>query len=73
MGEKRYNRFTGSLEPLKILTKLKSLYIEETDIDGGLEYLPDTIETILCSCEREGAKVKSIDDELSPFKDRLKS
>ncbi|CAG8581022.1 58_t:CDS:10, partial [Ambispora leptoticha] len=49
MEEKKYNRFTGSLKPLKSLTKLKSLYIEETDIDGGLEYLSDTVETILCS------------------------
>jgi len=49
------------------------LYIEETDIDGGLEYLPETIENFLCTANRKEAKVKSIDDELSPFKDRLKS
>ncbi|CAI2201842.1 13189_t:CDS:2, partial [Funneliformis geosporum] len=34
-----YNRFTGSLEPLKNLTKLTDLNINDTDIEKGLEYL----------------------------------
>lgn len=35
-----YNRFTGSLKPLRNLTKLKHLDISNTDIDLGIEYLP---------------------------------
>ncbi|CAI2184680.1 6044_t:CDS:2, partial [Funneliformis geosporum] len=34
-----YNRFYGSLEPLKDLNSLKLLEINNTDIDSGLEYL----------------------------------
>ncbi|CAI2188901.1 12744_t:CDS:2, partial [Funneliformis geosporum] len=40
------NRFYGSLEPLKDLTKLEVLTIDNTDIDSGLEYLPDSLEKI---------------------------
>ena len=42
-----YNRFAGSLEPLKDLAKLKTLGIYGTDLDDGLEYLPDSIESLL--------------------------
>src|SRR5271170_8126540 len=34
-----YNRFYGSLEPLKNLHNLKMLCIAGTDVDSGLEYL----------------------------------
>lgn len=40
------NRFYGSLEPLKDLTKLEVLTIDDTDIDSGLEYLPGSLEKI---------------------------
>jgi Leucine-rich repeat (LRR) protein len=43
-----YNRFTGSLEYLKNLTKLKELGISNTDIDSGLEYLPKNLKKIYC-------------------------
>ncbi|KLL02903.1 MAG: hypothetical protein MRECE_38c014 [Mycoplasmataceae bacterium CE_OT135] len=36
--------FVGSLEPLKNLTKLKWLNIEYTNLDSGIEYLPDSLE-----------------------------
>ncbi|CAG8602477.1 4924_t:CDS:2 [Paraglomus brasilianum] len=39
-----YNCFTGSLEPLQNLTKLQWLSIAKTDIDHGLEYLPEKLE-----------------------------
>src|SRR3954471_2670395 len=39
-----FNQFTGSLAPLVNLTKLKELLIANTQIDSGLEYLPDSIE-----------------------------
>jgi len=34
-----YNKFYGSLEPLKNMNKLKTLDIDNTDIDSGLEHL----------------------------------
>ncbi|CAJ0641492.1 4286_t:CDS:2 [Entrophospora sp. SA101] len=39
-----YNRFYGSLEPLRGMTKLPGLCIDGTDVEEGLEYLPTTIE-----------------------------
>ncbi|CAG8455788.1 26230_t:CDS:10 [Gigaspora margarita] len=47
-----YNHFTGSLKPLKNLTKLKELNISNTDIDSGLECLPDSLERLECSDEK---------------------
>src|SRR6185436_16692239 len=38
-----YNRFVGSLEPLKNLTKLSQLDIDNTDLNGGVEYLPENL------------------------------
>jgi hypothetical protein len=37
------NQFTGSLEPLKNMTKLKSLDISNTDVSSGVEYLPNNM------------------------------
>jgi len=44
-----YNCFTGSLEPLKKLDKLKELAISNTNISSGLEHLPDSLEKIYCT------------------------
>lgn len=52
------NRFIGSLEPLRSMSKLKSLSIESTDIDNGLEYLPDSIQYFGCGDSKPGSKVK---------------
>jgi Leucine-rich repeat (LRR) protein len=54
-----YNRFTGSLKFLKRMSKLEWCDISNTDIDGGLEYLPKSVENFRClaSC-RPDAKVK---------------
>jgi len=41
-------RFYGTLEALKKLNKLKWLDISDTDVDSGLEYLPDNVEVIHC-------------------------
>ncbi|MCE8163202.1 MAG: protein kinase [Candidatus Moeniiplasma glomeromycotorum] len=41
-----YNRFMGSLEPLKYLNNLEDLDISNTDIDSGWEYLPNSLWTI---------------------------
>ncbi|RHZ36713.1 protein kinase domain-containing protein [endosymbiont GvMRE of Glomus versiforme] len=57
----KLNRFHGSLEPLKNLTKLKKLDISNTDINKGLEYLPDSLEEFYFSSNlRENSKVKTI-------------
>jgi len=55
------NKFIGSLEPLENMTKLIDLDISDTDIDSGLEYLPESLEEIHClPATREDAKVKII-------------
>ena len=54
------NKLIGSLKPLKNMTKLRKLDISNTDIDSGLEYLPNSLEEICCSAEKEDAKVKII-------------
>ncbi|CAG8708575.1 35278_t:CDS:2 [Racocetra persica] len=38
-----YNRFSGSLKPLKNLTKLKVLHIDNTDLNSGAEHLPASL------------------------------
>ncbi|CAI2168951.1 2370_t:CDS:2 [Funneliformis geosporum] len=58
----KYNKFTGSLEPLKGLTKLETLNISNTDLDLGLEHLPNNIERIYCSfSERPESQIKALD------------
>ena len=60
-----YNGFIGSLESLKGLTKLSSLHISNTDVNGSIEYLPNSIEEIYCSfAERPESKVKSLEEQL---------
>jgi len=57
-----YNRFHGSLEPLKDLNNLEYLNISNTDLDSGLEYLPDSLGRFCCSAElRKGARVRDIE------------
>lgn len=65
-----YNRFTGSLEPLKNLVKLECLNISNTNIDSGLEYLPKSVFKFYClvfdiynELHKEW-KVKKIEQEL---------
>src|SRR2546421_5951390 len=55
------NRFKGSLKPLEKLARLKRLDINNTNIDSGLEYLPDSLSEFYCLAnERKEAKVKAI-------------
>jgi hypothetical protein len=59
------NHFYGSLEPLRNLSKLEELFIDGTDIDSGLEYLPNSIKGFWCSAEREPKrKVILVEKEL---------
>jgi Leucine-rich repeat (LRR) protein len=60
-----YNRFFGSLEPLKNLTKLKELAISSTDINSGLESLPKSLEKIYCkNYRRNKANCETLRKEL---------
>jgi len=53
------------LKPLEYLTKLKRLHIKNTDIDSGVEYLPNNIHQIHCSSEeRPSSKVAKISEQL---------
>jgi Leucine-rich repeat (LRR) protein len=50
-----YNRFCGSLEPLKNMKNLSNLDIRSTDIDSGLEYLPENLQKIHCDSLKENS------------------
>ncbi len=41
--ENFYNRFYGSLEPIENLTKLEEFCIAGTDVEEGIEYIPESI------------------------------
>ena len=43
------NPFSGLLQPLQSLNKLKKLGLENTNLDSGLEYLPNSLEGISLS------------------------
>lgn len=76
-GREICNRFYGGLEPLMRLNKLECLDISGTDIDNGLEYLPNNIGkstdisgnwAFYCSVDsRKESKVKTIETELRKF------
>jgi Leucine-rich repeat (LRR) protein len=66
--ERKYNRFYGSLKPLKNLNKLEYLEISDTDIEEGLEYLSDNVEKIGCSTyNRNQCGVKKIKEQFGLF------
>lgn len=68
-SKKEYNKFYGSLEPLKNLTKLEWLCIPNTDIDSGLEYLPGKVEEVLLSTDvRSDAYCRLIKERLEEYK-----
>jgi hypothetical protein len=46
-----YNNFFGSLQPLQNLSRLENLAIWNSNIDSGLEHLPENLKTIHCSNE----------------------
>ncbi|CAG8648256.1 8258_t:CDS:2, partial [Scutellospora calospora] len=54
------NKLSGSLKTLQNLTKLKVLNINDTDIDSGLEYLPESVKYFSCSAYGKDAKCKII-------------
>lgn len=67
-----YNRFSGSLKPLKDMNKLKWLGISNTDIDSGLEYLPESLEWVQCKSDLTGKRnwgAKKIEEQLKGYED----
>ncbi|CAG8776967.1 6488_t:CDS:2, partial [Gigaspora margarita] len=63
-------RFFGLLEPLKNLTRLEVLSISDTNIEGGLEYLPNSLQDLYCSArKRPESRIKIIEQELRKFGD----
>jgi len=67
MNEKS-NRFYGSLKPLQNLVKLKELDISNTDVDRGLEYLPESIEKIYCEAGKSPDSLcQHIQKQLEPY------
>ncbi|RHZ36051.1 hypothetical protein [endosymbiont GvMRE of Glomus versiforme] len=63
-----YNRLYGSLKPLKNMKKLKILNISNIDIDSGLEYLPESLETFLCNTNfRPEAGCQAIQKQLADY------
>ncbi|CAG8507087.1 7575_t:CDS:1, partial [Ambispora gerdemannii] len=71
------NQFYGSLKSYQSLTKLKSICIEATDVNEGLEYLPESLvketkgggkySSIECSPNDTNARCSQIQDQLRPF------
>jgi len=59
-----YNRFCGDLKPLKNMKKLMTLSISNTDLNNGVDYLPDSLRKGLgishSTKERPNSKVKEI-------------
>ena len=52
INQDSYNRWHGSLVPLQKLTKLTWLDISNTDINNGLEYLPDSLAEFYCATKQ---------------------
>jgi len=67
------NNFFGSLEPLKGLAKLKHLNISYTNLDSGLEYLPESLERIDCdgteACKNIRKQMKGCEKPFYPSPD----
>lgn len=60
-----YNRFHGSLEPLKNMPNLRTLWIDNTDLNEGLEHLPKDLERLYCDANlKESFQVGTIGKEL---------
>ncbi|RHZ35245.1 hypothetical protein [endosymbiont GvMRE of Glomus versiforme] len=54
LQSKTYNKFYGSLEPIKNLTKLEKLCIAGTDVDEGIEYIPTKIAKLSTEAVKKG-------------------
>lgn len=54
------NKIKGSLESLKNMNRLESFNISDTDIDSGLEYLPDSLKNFDCSPNKKDARCQTL-------------
>jgi hypothetical protein len=57
--------FYGSLRPLKNLSKLERIYISNTDIDEGLDDLPNNCQRVYCSNNKSDKKSMRLNNQLS--------
>ncbi|CAJ0912276.1 9073_t:CDS:2 [Entrophospora sp. SA101] len=65
------NRFYGNLEPLEKLVDLELLDIKHTDIEGGIEYLPESIKFLFCDFKKsEENELSKIYQELELFQNK---
>jgi len=60
------NNFAGNLKFLKDLVNLRSLDISDTNIESGLIYLPEQLESLFCRAEKE-ARCQKISEELKNY------
>ncbi|WNE40518.1 MAG: hypothetical protein GBAus27B_000585 [Mycoplasmataceae bacterium] len=60
-----YNKFFGSLSALANCTKLKELDIANTNINQGLEYLPESLETFSYSAYDSNFKVQELEQAIN--------
>lgn len=61
LKEGKHNKFYGSLKAYQNLTKLTSICIEATDVNEGLEYLPESLAKAIKAIESERGKYYSIE------------
>lgn len=85
--QQKKNHFYGSFKSWESLTKLESIGFENTDVDSGLECLPESLSEaiekgitrkdryyrISCSAYTVEAKCKKIWEQLSPYNFDLKT
>lgn len=54
LRQKTYNKFHGSLEPIKNLTKLEKFCVAGTDVEEGIEYIPILITQLSSEAVKKG-------------------
>ncbi|KLL04319.1 MAG: hypothetical protein MRECE_1c100 [Mycoplasmataceae bacterium CE_OT135] len=67
------NNFFGSLEPLENLTELEILDISSTDIEEGIEYLPESVKFLFCDFKKNEDELSKIYQELEFFRSKSES
>nr|CAG8442572.1 7944_t:CDS:2 [Entrophospora candida] len=64
-----YNRFYGSLEPLRGMTKLEGLCIDGTNVEEGLEYLPTANKT--AKIVRQETQIKILEEVENQLREQI--
>jgi len=60
-------KFTGSLKSLRNMKELKKITIMGTNVNHGLEYLPESVEEFTCIPLSSENRTNDIYEELQPF------